>query len=330
MNKSKTNHRKSIQELSLIDDFLFSEAMFNKETAELVTRLILERALGINAKHLIIEPQKTINGIDTERHGIRMDVSITEKSDESEAAEIIRVYDIEPNIRNTFSLPKRSRYYQAVTDIKLLSSGTDYDKLPELITIWILPYDPFGKNMMIYHVKNIVEEIPEMNYNDGIRKIFLYTDGENGGSDELKKLLSYIRQSRFENVTDESLKKLHHGVEEIKRNSETGVRYMQMWEIIELEKKESRAEGKEEGKEEGRIEGIAEGMAAGRAEGREEGKVEGKAESILELLEELSVVPDSLKQTVLSQKDMTLLNRWHKLSAKVNSIDEFMEKMSLC
>ena len=135
----------------------------------------------------------------------------------------------------------------------------------------------------------------------------------------------YIRQSRFDNVTDESLKKLHHGVEEIKRNSETGVRYMQMWEIIELEKKESR----EEGKEEGRTEGIAEGMAAGKAEGIAEGKVEGKAESILELLEELSVIPDSLKQNVLSQKDMNILNKWHKLSAKVNSIDEFMEKMSL-
>lgn len=94
-----------------------------------------------------------------------MDVSITEKTGEKENAEIIRVYDIEPNTRKSFSLPKRSRYYQAVADVKLLGSGIDYDKLPELITIWILPYNPFGKNMMIYHVKNVVEEIPEMNYN---------------------------------------------------------------------------------------------------------------------------------------------------------------------
>ena len=94
MNKIKTQNRKSIHELSLIDDFLFAEAMLNKETAELVTRLILERALGINAKNLIIEPQKTINSIDTDRHGIRMDVSITEKNSEKEEEEIIRVYDI--------------------------------------------------------------------------------------------------------------------------------------------------------------------------------------------------------------------------------------------
>ena len=224
--------------------------MLNKETAKLVTRLLLERALGINPKHLIIEPQKTINSIDTDRHGIRMDVSITEKSGTDDTSEIIRVYDIEPNTRTSFSLPKRSRYYQAVTDVKMLSSGVDYNKLPELITIWILPYDPFGKDLMIYHVKNIVEEIPEMNYNDGIRKVFLYTDGKYGGSEELKKLLSYIKQSNYDNVSDTQLEKLHQGVEGIKNNSAIGVKYMQMWEVVELEKKERREDGKTEGKTE--------------------------------------------------------------------------------
>ena len=75
---------------------------------------------------------------------------------------------------------------------------------------------------------------------------------------------------------------------------------MQMWEIIELEKQESKAEG----------------------------KTDGKTESILELLEEIDVIPDSLKQTILSQKDMDILNKWLKLSAKVASIDEFIEKMN--
>lgn len=295
----KTKKRKPIQELSLIDDFLFAEAMLNKETAELVTRLLLERALGINPKHLIIEPQKTINSIDTDRHGIRMDVSITEKSGTDDTSEIIRVYDIEPNTRTSFSLPKRSRYYQAVTDVKLLSSGVDYDKLPELITIWILPYDPFGKDLMIYHVKNIVEEIPEMNYNDGIRKVFLYTDGKYGGSEELKKLLSYIKQSNYDNVSDTQLEKLHQGVEGIKNNSAIGVKYMQMWEVVELEKKES----------------------------REDGIKEGKTISIIKILEELGTIPEDLKQTIALQKDDNTINKWIKLAAGATTIEEFAEKM---
>ena len=157
-----------------------------------------------------------------------------------------------------------------------------------------------------------MEEFPEMNYNDGIRKTFLYTDGENGGSDELRKLLLYIKRSCFENVTDVWLEKLHHGVEGIRNNSTIGVKYMQMWEIVELEKRESRAEG------------IAEGIAKGKTDG----KIEGKIESIIELLEEIGVVPEVLKQTILAQKDMSILNKWIKLSAKVATIDEFMEKMN--
>ena len=309
---NKLEKKKSIKELSLIDDFLFAEAMFNKETAELVTRLILERALGIKPRHLIIEPQKTINGIDTDRHGIRMDVSITEKSGPDETSKIIRVYDIEPNNITSLSLPKRSRYYQAITDVKLLSTGVDYDKLPEMITIWILPYDPFGKDLMIYHVKNIVEEFPEMNYNDGIRKVFLYTDGKYGGSEELKKLLSYIKQSNYENVSDTQLEKLHHSVESIKNNSEIGVKYMQMWEVLELEKRESREEGK----------------AEGRAEGIKEGEEKGKADAVIELLEEIEVVPESLKQTISSQKDIATLNQWLKLAAKAATIEEFVENIN--
>ena len=109
-----------------------------------------------------------------------------------------------------------------------------------------------------------------------------------------------MKNSCVENVTDERLERLHYGVEGIRSNSVIGVKYMQMWEIIELEKQESKAEG----------------------------KTDGKTESILELLEEIDVIPDSLKQTILSQKDMDILNKWLKLSAKVASIDEFIEKMN--
>lgn len=246
---TKKHNRKSIQELSLIDDFLFTEAMFHKETGELVTRLILDRALGIKPKRLIIEPQKPINGIDTDRHGIRMDVSIIEtiNINKEDSGSIIRVYDIEPNNIETINLPKRSRYYQALTDVKLLSTGADYDSLPELITIWILPYDPFGKNHMIYFVKNIVEGFDDLYYNDGIRKVFLYTDGRIGGSRELKQLLTYIKNSNRDNAADNQLKQLHSGIEWLKQSSKTGVRYMQMWEIVEYEKKQSRQEGIETG-----------------------------------------------------------------------------------
>ena len=52
-----------------------------------------------------------------------------------------------------------------------------------------LPYDPFGKDCMLYSVKNVVEDHPEIEYNDGIRKLFLYTGGKKGGTKALKNLL---------------------------------------------------------------------------------------------------------------------------------------------
>ena len=60
---------------------------------------------------------------------------------------------------------------------------------------------------------------------------------------------------------------------------------------------------------------------------RLDGKLEGKIEAIMELLEEFGVIPDKLKEMILKETDLEKLKKWHKLAAKVNSIEEFTEKM---
>ena len=144
----------------------------------------------------------------------------------------IRLFDVEPNNIKEVHLPKRSRYYQALTDVKLLETGVDYDKLPDMWTIWILPYDPFGLDYRVYTVKNVVEESPKIEYNDGIKKLFLYTGGSQGGTKALQDLLDYIQSSTTANAVDEDLKKLHANVERLKNNKQIGVKYMQMQEVI--------------------------------------------------------------------------------------------------
>lgn len=273
MNQTK----KSIQELNLMDDFLLGEAMLHKETAVPVVKLIIERATGLKVKQLVVECQKAINGVDTDRHGIRMDVSISEVDIKEENAELVRLYDIEPNNKREIHLPRRSRYYQSLTDVKLLSTGTDYEKLPELWTIWILPYDPFGKNRMIYLVKNMVEGFEKINYNDGIRTLFLYTDGTYGGSTELKNLLKYMKNSRKENAVDSELATLHSKVERLKSNREIGVKYMHIQEKIEDMIREAQKQAIEEGLAKGLAKGLAEGLAKGQAKEREEGLAKGQA-----------------------------------------------------
>lgn len=64
-----------------------------------------------------------------------------------------------------------------------------------------------------------------------------------------------------------------------------------------------------------------------RAEGRAEGKAEGKAESILELLEDYGPVPEYLKERILSEMDLDTLRRWHKLSARIDSVEAFVHEL---
>jgi len=239
-----SNVKKRIEELDLLDDFLFTEATIDPQTAPLLLKIIIERAVGLKVEKLIIEPQKTVNGVDTNSHGIRMDVMAREVTDAE--GKTVRLFDVEPNNVEEVHLPKRSRYYQALTDVKLLEAGVDYDKLPDMWTIWILPYDPFGLDYRIYTVKNIVEEDPEIEYNDGIRKLFLYTKGKKGGTKALQDLLGYLQNTTGENAVDEDLKKLHTNVERLKSNKQIGVKYMHMQEVIKYAVKEEVEAAKKE------------------------------------------------------------------------------------
>ena len=67
------------------------------------------------------------------------------------------------------------------------------------------------------------------------------------------------------------------------------------------------------------------GVEAGRAEG----KAEGTAEAILELLEDLDVIPAALRKRILSETNLTLLKKWHKEAARAGTLREFMEKAEL-
>ena len=59
------------------------------------------------------------------------------------------------------------------------------------------------------------------------------------------------------------------------------------------------------------------------------GKAEGKAEDVLDLLEDLGEIPVGLREKILSETDLALLNQWHKQAAKAGTIREFIEKAGL-
>lgn len=179
--------------------------------------------------------------------------------------------------------------------------GEDYGSLRNVFVIFIMTYDPFGRDRMVYTAKNGILEEPDIPYEDGARTIFLYTRGRRGNPPEdLRQLLQYMEHSSKENAKTKDLQRLHEMVTAVKRDGEVGLAYMKSYEI------------------EAKI----------RREGVAEGKVIGIAESILDLFKDLGEIPPSLREKIMSQNDIEILRKWYKLAAKTESIEAFREQIS--
>ena len=236
---------RKLEDLNLIDNFLFQAVLSDKTEGEEFARILLSTILGKQIRNVRIVPQKNVLGLDTDKHGIRLDAYIEDVSDElnSNLADvdlIPDVYDIEPN--NSYekpSLPKHIRYYHGLIDTQLLSTGVNYDKLPNMLIIVILPYDPFDQNRMVYTICNQCKEDPSIPYDDGAKKIFLYTKGTEGNpSQALKDMLKYMENSTDDNVTNQDIASIQELVNKVKRKKEVGINYMKSWEMEELARKQ--------------------------------------------------------------------------------------------
>lgn len=252
--------KRRLEELNLMDNFLFQEMVSKEGVGEEFCQILLSTILGKTIRKVKVISQKTVLGIDTSKHGIRLDAYVMDLSDDDleVAADI---YDIEPNLTyEKESLPRRTRYYSALIDSQLLDAGTDYTHLRNVVIIMILPYDPFDRNRMVYTVQNHCIEDPSIAYSDGMKKIYLYTKGTVGNPGKsLWDMLQYMEKSTEDNVTDENIAKIHRLVNRVKRDKEVGINYMKSWEWEQMIQKEAWGRGLEEGREVGLKEGREEG-----------------------------------------------------------------------
>lgn len=248
--------KRKIEELNLLDDFLFQETISRGAEGEEVCRILLSTILGKNIRRVRITPQKPLLGADTTRHGIRLDAYIEDISENqmpsvelSDAEVLPDIYDIEPNqTYEKSTLPKRTRYYHALIDSKILDAGADYKQLRNVVIIVILPYDPFGRNRMVYTVKNQCVEDHTVPYEDGIQKLYLYTKGTEGyPGQELKDMLKYMEKSIEDNVKNQNLAVIHRIISEVRQDKEVGISYMKSWEHDQLMRQEGLERGLEQG-----------------------------------------------------------------------------------
>ena len=240
--------RRTLEELNLMDDFLFQEAITRGEKGKRFCQILLRMIMGQEIGKVHITSQKVVAGMNTKLHGIRIDAYIEEeKEKETTTAEVIsNIYDVEPNKYRGDSEPKRARYYHSLMDSKLLKTGTEYGKLKNVVIILITPYDPFGKDRMVYTVERHCVEDASISYEDGQKTIYLYTKGTQGNpSKELRDMLKYLEESTAENAVNKELKEIHTLVNEIKGDEEVGIGYMKAIEHEMMWKQEGKIEGEQ-------------------------------------------------------------------------------------
>lgn len=230
--------KKSLQDLTLLDRFLFAEVMEDAETFENVLSIILGQDISIKG-HPQSEHEKRTSPL---KRQVRLDVWAEDDTD--------AVYNIEAQKENTKNLPHRSRFYQALIDSKLLDPGEiDFSKMKDCYSIIIAPFDLFGEGLYQYTFQMNCNETGQP-LNDGAIRIFLNTHGQNPEdiSSELKELLYYMEHTTEDIFcSTPRLQEIKKHVNIVKSSEEIGVKYMQEWEEKILEKRKARAEGRAEG-----------------------------------------------------------------------------------
>lgn len=246
-----------LEELNLLDDFLFNKMMsypgIREEFSKELLRIIFQREFG-NFK---VVAQKVYYGNDVDLHGARLDVYLEEEGVNVCVTGEDDIYNLEPDQKNSEEsirlLPRRTRFYHSIIDTNDLKSGESYQILRNVIVIIITPYDPFGLDRMIYTVKNCIVEDTDAGYDDGARTIYLYTKGTQGRVNrELKELLRYMEDTTAENACNESLKRIHKMVKVIKEDKDVTLGQWKMIEKYEYWRNEALKEGRAEGRAEER------------------------------------------------------------------------------
>lgn len=231
------NERKKLEELNLLDDFLFNAMVTYPKMGEEFTRKILKLLFNKEFRNLKVIAQKSYGGLNTDLRGARLDVYVeSDDSAEIDAAEDTSIYDLEPDkndkAKYVAAFPQRIRFYHAIIDSRSLKSGEDFGKLKRVYVIFICNYDPFGYDRVKYTIRNMCVEEPEMPYDDGAQTTILYTKGtkDDNISEELRQFLNYMENTTQTNAVNDTLKDIQKMVDIVKRDGEVSLSYMKGFE----------------------------------------------------------------------------------------------------
>ena len=211
---------RSLQDLNLIDDYMFDIATMDLETC----KSIIELSLNIRIQEIQWkENQKVIHNLPGKR-GIRLDFYVRDVNG--------TVFNVEMQKRNDGNLSKRTRYYSALLDAPLLEKGErQFDKLPETYIIVICGFDLFKEGRYRYRFRYHCDEDPGLILQNGLTVVFLNTKGQDviGAEPELIAFLRFVENSTAEEAhlsEDPRIQEMYRKINTLKNSEAVEADYM--------------------------------------------------------------------------------------------------------
>ena len=239
---------KPFKDLSLVDDFMFSEVMRRPENIKPFLEAVLEKKIQ---RVVTIDKQKDLK--DTyDAHGIRLDVYLEDENHTK--------YDVEVQARLHRKLEKRIRYYLSGIDRHSLEMNEDYEKMSDSFVIFICVEDYYCAGLAVYERESHIKGAPEIPYEDGSHAYILNANfTKENGNPAVLDFLRYVRASYKGEPYDISesvyLKQIDEAVSEIKEDSGREMEYMTLAMKMMDERKDAFEQGEARGRAKGRAEG---------------------------------------------------------------------------
>ena len=266
--------RKSFDDLTIADDFMFCKIMQDESICKQFLEMILIGQIG---KIAYLAPQNSV-AAGIEAKSVRLDLLVKDEAGKS--------YDIEMQVSNEHNLPKRMRYYQAAIDIAFLDKGAHYKALNDSYIIFVCVFDAIGKGEPLYTFENICIEDGQTPLRDGTKKVIINAEAfRKAENKELRGFLEYVKTGT---VNTEYTGRIETMIQTVKNNEQARKEYRFM-SGFEMDARE---------------EGIQQGKSLGLAEGSRQAKLE-----TARILKQLGdSVQKIMQATGLTKKEVESIN----------------------
>ena len=270
--------KKSFDELTIADDYMFYRVMENTDICKTLLNIVLHDKTNTITD---IQLQRTIADAGSAK-GVRFDVWAKDCNG--------TIYDVEMQAINKDDLARRIRYYQSAIDVSVLDKNQPYEALPDTFIIFFCTFDYLEQDLPVYTFKTLCSENTKIRLADGITKIILNSKAaEREVNPALKSFLQYMNGKTS---ADGFIQKIEQRIKEVKESEELRREYM----LINSFERDARHEGWKAG--------IAQGISQGRSEGIAQGSYQTKIETAKNLLGLGLSIENIAQATGLSQAEV--------------------------